>query len=111
MDGSLYIYSSGVDLQVVADFNLNLFGDMVSIGYSGTSYIMSLHGMPFNFNEESLYQGGATWGSGNNQGAPQTGDIIAFRYDGTKFVSVTIQTVVANIGGTNYDVMYRVNGN
>ena len=111
MDGSLYIYSSGVDLQVVADFNLNLLGDTVTVGYSGTSYIMMLHGMPFNFNEESLYQGGATWGSGNNQGAPQTGDVIAFRYDGTKFVPLKVKTVVANIGGTNYDVMYRVNGN
>jgi len=106
LDGGLYLVSTGVGLDVIGDTALRLLSDgEINIGYSNTTGIINLQGMPFNFNEESQNHtgtaSGSQWGSGFNQGAPVAGDRMLFYFDGTRWVPSHVHTY-AGAGGKTY---------
>jgi hypothetical protein len=90
--------TTGNKLQLSSGADLDLLGTNINIGYSNTTGLINIQGMPFNFNEEAQNGGsganGSQWGSGFNQGSPQAGDRMLFFYDGTRWVPSHLHTRV-----------------
>lgn len=97
--------NTGYGILIDSAENLLLLGNNTTIGYSNSTSLISLHGMPFNFNENAqnsgLGENGNEWGSGFNQGSPQAGDRMLFFYDGTRWVPSHVHTY-AGAGGKTY---------
>lgn len=97
--------TAGHGIMIDSSESLLLLGGSISVGFSNTTDLISLHGMPFNFNENSQNGGsganGSEWGSGFNQGAPVAGDRMLFFFDGTRWVPSHIHTY-AGAGGKTY---------
>jgi len=99
------VSDNGHDILLDSDRNLLMLGTDINIGYSNTTGLINIQGMPFNFNENAQNSGsgqnGSQWGSGFNQASPVAGDRMLFFFDGTRWVVSHVRTY-AGAGGKTY---------